>query len=325
MNEIWHAGHARPFIKQGSVAISYAISRCDTNYSYAGLTGQTPEANAAFIDLGSAKGGDNADGWWFSAYLYRYGTAITNGATLLSIKDGNGYAVFRLIQDTTQLNLKARLYGVAGLAYYESAFSVEWPTGVPIRLDIHNYTNAENQSTLDLWWNGVNLLTMTSSDTTNNPVKTIHLGDVYTYNNIYWSELLVGNYDIRPLRVKTLTPSAAGTYPADAGLYTAIDEWGPAGDVVRLANSGSRASYKTGGLASPTHVVQTLLLGLWVANDGFASVRPMIRSNDANADGDVMTLSPTFSGKVIRYDLDPVTNLPWEGDLSTIEFGLKVD
>lgn len=147
-------------------------------------------------------------------------------------------------------------------------------------------------------------------------------------NSIYFSEVIVADWNTIGASYVTRVPDAAGTHTAWAGAYTAVDEAVPASDTIAGAANGDRWTCLLTDLSALAsgESIEAVKVGIWANRDaaGPQNVNIMTRISGTDYDGTDLTLSTTMGPRSYSWALNPATSGAWTvSDVNGAEFGVR--
>lgn len=189
--------------------------------------------------------------------------------------------------------------------------------GNPGRISVYrNGVPIMSDATLDLSaYSAIDKVRFQASGTTSN-------------NDLYWSEVIVADWNTIGSKVVTRIPDANGNYTAWTGAYTDIDEISGGSDVISSNNVGDRESWSLS--AFPALVggesIESVKMSVNGLRDaaGPQAINMFNRQGGTDYDGSDQTLTTSNAGYSQVWDLNPATAAAWTvAELDASEWGVR--
>jgi hypothetical protein len=316
---------------QGTVAVDTTAGHFDSAYSRFALimtaaSAATPPANRLETNTYSAASGN----FWASAQYYSGGSATTTAVVFAGFSDGG---VSRLVLRGTGTNQQIKLTtrnAVGTQVDLATASGSICAAATRCKLDIHVvYAVA---GSVDVYSNGVNILTY-SGDVTTNSATTLdkfYVGGLQAGASVAWSELIASDTDTRSMRLLTCAPLAAGNTQNWTGAVGNINANSYSDATFNYTTTNNDLSQWTTGCTVPT-LSAILDVQSWgrlaIGSSGPQNAQYDLRIGGTDNNSSNLTGLTTSFGN-IKYDWgvnSPASGLPWtRTDLtSSFNFGVK--
>ena len=209
-------------------------------------------------------------------------------------------------------------------------------------------TLSDTVGTVDLWINGVSVLSLTGQDTKNAGTKSVFdglsLGAAFGGINFYYDDVYflngagsTNNDRLGDIRVRTILPTANGASSAGLGSdgnsvnnYQLVDDTlmsAGAADYVDLQVTNDTDTYGMGDLpetGGPVYAVQVSSYDQ-KSDAGTRSIAHILRVAGTDYAGtDIVEALGTFVGHMTTWELNPATSAQWSvADVNALEAGAK--
>lgn len=214
---------------------------------------------------------------------------------------------------------------------------------VEMKTTIHNSTG-----TVDVWVNGVNVLSLTGQDTQNgssSSVRTLWMGNEAGNGNTEWDiddlytfDSVAGEVDdvLGPVRVEWLKADGIGTHTGDFTNVGGASEWqsvrdvsGPDDDTTYITSAtvGHQHTSTMGNTSLPAGTIYGVqaLIHARVTDAGFRGIKPLFVQGGSDYLG-----TEQYPGTSYRYlhevfETDPDTSAAWDiAGVNSVQLGVEV-
>lgn len=147
-------------------------------------------------------------------------------------------------------------------------------------------------------------------------------------NDLYWSEIIVADWNTIGSKVVTRIPDANGNYTTWTGAYTDIDDISGGVDVISSNNVGDRESWSLSNFPALAggESIESVKMSVNAIRDaaGPQSLNMFNRQSTTDYDGSDKTLTTSNAGYNQVWDLNPATSAAWTiTELNAAEWGVR--